>query len=466
MVAIHVKWQRLAPVALLLAALACSPPRSWAQGQDAAAAGFKFGKVDSKLLDEVNECARQFDKKGLLFREPGVETYVEGIGRKLLADQPALENVDFQFRVLRDPMVNAFALPNGTIYVTTGLLGVLENEAQLASVLGHEATHVINRHTFLENRSARKKVLAITILQGVADSAPGGGGAAGSAFGLTVNAIRLGSQIGAMILEASIYGYSQDREREADRHGYELMTRASYDPHAMARTFELLDEKLEFEPIEGFYRTHPKLEERRKTAIERSEADKLKDLSVGTESDYLAHVAPAICANIEADLNSRRARTAVARASRLTDWRPDDPKYQVLLGEAYRGLGAKTAEPTDEEAGRHGQAEHRKLYFQMTEQEEQTKLEAKPGGGATRSANLAKAEKLFLGAIERDPRYADAHRELGFLYEQQSRPAEAAREYRQYLAITAGTSLDHLRIERRLAQLEKTILPRVPAEQP
>ncbi len=335
---------------------------------------------------------------------------------------------------------------------------MLENEAQLASVLGHEATHVINRHTYFENRSVRKKILAINILQGIAANVPGGN-SGGSAFGMTVALIGLGCQVGSIVVEASIYGYSQEKEREADGHGYELMSGASYDPRAMARTFELLDEKLEFEPLEGFYWTHPKLELRRKTALARSESESLKDVRLGTESDFLAHVAPAICANIEADLISRRARTAVARASRLTKWKPDEPRYQVLLGDAYRGLGAKTAEPTEEEQGRHGQAEHRKLYFQMTEQEEQAKLLAKPDGNATRRANLDTAEKLYLGVIERDPMYAVGYRDLGFLYEQESKPADAAREYRKYLELTAGTSLDRLRIERRLAQVERAVLP-------
>jgi beta-barrel assembly-enhancing protease len=438
--------------ALLLISL--SPVR--AQDQEAPASSFKFSTVDDKLLDEVNEYDRQLGKKGLVFHEPGLDSYVDEVGRKLIANQPPLENVEFRFHVLRDPMVNAFALPNGSIYVTTGLLAVLENEAQLASVLGHEATHVIKRHTYLENRSMRKKVLTINILQGVAATMPGG-----SLFGA---AIVIGTSVSAAIVAATVFGYSQNKEREADQHGLELMTGASYDPRAMPRTFELLDERLEFEPVENLYRTHPKLEERRKVALDRIAGANLKDVRASTESEYLAHVAPAICANIEADLNSRRARTALARAGRLTRWMPNELKYQVLLADAYRSLGAKAAEPTPDEQGRHGQAEHRKLYFRMTEQEEQTQLLAKPDGSATRDSNLGDAEKLYLWVIEQNPEYPDPHRGLGFLYEQQSKPAGAAREYRRYLELTAGTSLDRLRIERRLAQVERA-LPRASPEQ-
>jgi len=183
------------------------------------------------------------------------------------------------------------------------------------------------------------------------------------------------------------------------------------------------------------------------------------DARMGGESEYLAHAAPAICANIEADLNCRRARTAVARALRLQQWNPAEPRYRVLLADAYRALGAKTAEPTVEEEGRHGQAEHRKLYFRMTEQEEQARLLTKPEGSAARSENFSKSEALYRRTIEQNPDYALAHRGLGFLYEQEGNNSEAAREYRKYLDLTADTNLDHLRIARRLAQIEKTMQP-------
>lgn len=433
---------------VLLVALVI-PPFVRAQEQGISPSEFKFSAVDDKLLGEATEYNRQLEKKGLVFHDPVVESYVQEIGRKLVANQPPMEKVEFRFRVLRDPMVNAFASPDGSIYVTTGLLARLEDEAQLASVLGHEVTHVVKRHMYLENRSMRKKALAINILDAVAACAPGG-----STFG---EAVIIGANLSAMIVNASIYGYSQNKEREADRFGFELMTQSSYDPAAMPRTFELLDERLEFEPVEGFYRTHPKLEERRKTALEWVAAATPKDARVGTESDYLAHVAPVVCANIESDLNSRRARTALARAERLAKWKPDEPKYQVLVADAYRSLGAKPVEPTLEEQGRHGQAEHRKQYFQMTEAEEQRQLLTKPDGSATRDRNLHDAEALYLGAIQLNPKYPDPHRGLGFLYEQEMKPTEAAREYKTYLDLTGGTSLDRLRIERRLADMERAM---------
>jgi hypothetical protein len=239
------------------------------------------------------------------------------------------------------------------------------------------------------------------------------------------------------------------------------MTSASYDPHAMARTFELLDEsgKLEYEPIQGFYHDHPKLTERRATALQFASAQTVGEPVLGSETEYLAKVSPAICYNIEADLNSHRARSAVVGAKRLATAFPDEAKYQVLLADSYRTLGAKTAVASEEERSRHGQAEHRKEYFQMTEEEEQKRLLEKPEGKAALQENLDRAETLYLGVMQRNPTVSEAYRGLGFLYEQQAKYGEAARQYGRYLELVSGTSLDRIRIERRRAAVEKLASP-------
>ncbi|HXR40019.1 MAG TPA: M48 family metalloprotease [Terracidiphilus sp.] len=426
------------------------------KSQDNPASGFKFTKIDNQLLDEVNELDQMYVKKGLVLQDPDLQEYLDSVGKRVMGTRPAPEQVEIRFRALRDPMVNAFASPNGTIYVTTGLLALLENEAQLAGVLGHELTHVYNRHTYLENRSERKKVLTINILQAAASLAPAGANLSQTAqiFGA---AIRLGAAVSSEVLVASIYGYSREKEREADSNGLTSMVAANYDPHAMARSFELMDQdgKFEFEPIVGFYRDHPKLTDRRAAALEFASAHTPGEPRPSPENEYLAKVAPAICYNIEADIISRRARTAVARAMKLTTAMPDEPRYQVLLADAYRSLGAKMRAPSQEELSRHGQAEDRKEYANLTDQEEQKRLLQKPEGAAALHENLDQAEKLYSGVIQHNPSYADAYRGLGFLYEQEAKYTEAAGEYRHYLDLVAGTTIDHLRIERRLAAVEK-----------
>lgn len=420
--------------------IASLPSHSQAPGSE-----FKFTKVDLQLLDNINEVDRQVAKKGLIFENPDLQAYMDSVCRTLMAKQPTPENVNFRCLVLRDPMQNAFAEPNGTVYVTTGLLSLLENEAELAGVLGHELTHTYKRHLYLENRSMRKKVLTMNILS-IASAVPGVGAA-----------VALGSAITDQILIASVYGYSRENEEEADNNGMAEMVAASYDPSAMARSFELLDEgsRYEFEPFDTFYHDHPKLTERRKYAEDFATSHPVANPRPASEKEYLDKVAPAICYNIEADINSRRARSAVRAAQRLVNAFPGNPKYQLLLGDSYRALGAKPKTLSDDEMTRHGKSEDRKNFFKRTEQEEQKSLLEKPEGQAALKENETQAEKLYFGVVQSNPTYADAYRDLGFLYEQEEKYPDAAAQYRHYLDMVSGTSLDHRRVELRLDKVLK-----------
>ena len=434
--------------------LACGGPLAYGQG--APSQEFKFTNIDLQLLDDVNEVDRQVTKKGLIFGDADLQAYMDSVCKRLIAERPTPERVQFRCLVLRDPMQNAFAEPNGTVYVTTGLLALLENESELAGVLGHELTHTYNRHLYLENRSMRKKVLAINILSAAASVAPGGSGYS-SGVQLFGAAVQLGAAVTSQILVASVYGYSRDKEQEADSNGLSMMAAATYDPKAMARSFELLDQgsRYEFEPFDTFYHDHPKLAERHQFADGFAAQHPVAVPRPTPEKEYLAKVAPAICYNIEVDINSRRARSAVRAAKRLVDAFPDVPRYQLLLGDAYRALGAKPPLLSDEEMTSHGKSEDRKNYFNRTEQEEQKKLLEKPEGQAALKENLSLAEKLYQTVAQSSPSYAETYRDLGFLYEDEGKYPEAIAQYRHYLEMVAGTSLDRHRIELRLDKVLK-----------
>ncbi|MGD0347655.1 MAG: M48 family metalloprotease [Terracidiphilus sp.] len=438
---------------ILLCALVCfiSSPRG--RTQQALASDFQFTKVDDDLLSEANATDALYEKQGLVLHDPALQAYIDAVGKRVLGGRPVPQKVQFQFRVLRDTMVNAFALPNGTVYITTGILALLENEAQLAGVLGHETAHVYERHSYLENRSIRKKALTINILAIAGSWAPIGTGAAG-AFGAAIFA---GAEVSSIVLVATVYGYSREMEWQADRDGLAAMTAAGYDPHAMADAFALLDQDrtLEFEPYSTFYHDHPKLVARKQKAEDFANANTPAGAFTGSEKDYLAAVAPAIAYNIANDIENRRARTAVARAARLTAAFHDEPRYQVLLADGYRALGARTPAPSQQDLTPDGEDLQRKEYFKMTEQEEQKKLLTKPEGREALKANQAQSEKLLLAVIQNHPNYAPAYRDLGFVYQDEARYSDAAAQYRRYLDLVASTSLDHLRIEHRLAEVGK-----------
>src|SRR6185436_16101173 len=88
---------------------------------------FAFGKVDLDLLSEIKLLNERFEKEGVVFHETNLDAYLNRVGTAVVADKK-LENVEWKFRALRDSMPNAFALPNGSIYINTGLLALLDDE--------------------------------------------------------------------------------------------------------------------------------------------------------------------------------------------------------------------------------------------------------------------------------------------------------------------------------------------------
>ena len=425
-----------------------NPAAAVAQVSNGPGSAFHFTKDDLKFLNEAKAIDSALEAKGFILHDPDVQSFVDSVGQRVSAGRPTPEKVTFRFFVLRDTSVNAYSLANGSVYVTTGLLSLLKNEAQLASVLSHETSHVYERHGYLENRSAGQKSLAMEIIAAAAYWVPGGY-AASLAADATAN-------VSSLILIESIYGYSREKEQQADADGIAAMASAGYNPHAMAASFELLDQDstLEFEPRPTFYHDHPKLKDREPAALEYADSHTPADARIGSEQDYLNAVAPAIVSNVEDDLEMRRPRTAVARATRLVNAFPGNPEYQMLLGEAYRQLGAKTTEPTQEELTHRGEANQRKLMLKMSQEQEQQKLLSTDLGRATLKQNQAAAEKLFLSVIQEQPDDALVYRELGFLYEDEGRYSEAAAKYQDYLKRLAPNSLDRYRIERRLAQCQ------------
>jgi predicted Zn-dependent protease len=411
-------------------------------------AAFQFTKVDDNLRGEADAVDAEYERRGLVFADADLQAFIDSVGNRVLGERAAPEKVTYRFIVLRDPVVNAFALPNGSVYVTTGLLALLENEAQLAGVLGHETAHIYERHPYLENRSLRKKTVAAEIISAAAAWVPGGYG--------TWLAATAAANIGTLLLVESVYGYSREMESQADRDGLAAMTAAGYNPHAMAVAFELLeqDSSLEYEPYHTFYHDHPSLIRRRGDAEAFADAHTPAGARTGLRKDYITVVAPAIVSNIDNDIESRRPRTAVARATRLVEAFPGVAQYEVLLGDSYRALGAKTTLPSID-ATPAGEDQARNEVLKMTEQQEQKALLKTPVGQAALKENQGKAEEAFVAAIAIDPQYALAYRDLGFLCQDESRFADAAVNYKRYLQLVAGTSLDRLRIGRRLAEVEK-----------
>ncbi|MFN3592718.1 MAG: M48 family metalloprotease, partial [Thermaurantiacus sp.] len=177
--------------------------------------------------------------------------YVRRVGlRVALEAVPGSRESDWTISVLSSPVPNAMAVPGGYLYITRGLLGMMNSEAELASVLGHEAGHIAARHAQRRQRPATVGAL----------------GTIATAVLLGGDAARL-AQLGSAAL---VGGYSRNQEREADSLGLQYMARAGYDPMAAASMLAALDrvatvegrQQLERPGVASIFASHPVTAER------------------------------------------------------------------------------------------------------------------------------------------------------------------------------------------------------------
>ena len=217
------------------------------------------GERQLMLMSEQEEIAidkenapHQFSMDYGAAQDAALNSYIDGVGKKL-AGVSHRPQMPFSFRAVNAVYVNAYAFPGGSIAVTRGILVAVENEAELAALVGHEIGHVNARHTA---QQMTKNMLLNVGLAGASVFA----GDYGSLLG------NVGS-IGASVLLAS---YSRENEREADALGLEYMTRAGYNPEGMVGLMEILRSLSKHEPsaIETMFSTHPMSEERFQTALE------------------------------------------------------------------------------------------------------------------------------------------------------------------------------------------------------
>lgn len=163
----------------------------------------------------------------------------------------------FSFKVLNSSQINAFAGPGGYVYVTTGLLEVLESRDELAAVLAHELGHVSGRHSVRALRSANIAGTVLTIFDIIVAL-----GAAAAGVPAAGDLVRATGFLTTMII---FQGYSRAYEAQADRLGIQYMKKAGYQPKAMISVFEkfikLREEEGKKERL-TILSSHPALEER------------------------------------------------------------------------------------------------------------------------------------------------------------------------------------------------------------
>jgi predicted Zn-dependent protease len=182
--------------------------------------------------------------------DPDVDQYLTSVGRKLVSHSPyGAQHI--QVFAVRDPDINAFTLPGGYIGVNSGLVVATDDESELASVIAHEVGHVVQRHVArgMAERSQGRGVMLATLAAALLAALSGSGD-------LAMGVASFG-QAAAVNRQLS---FSRSAEQEADREGFNMMTKAGYDPRGMAQMFRRLMKASNLNEGTGgnaFARTHP-----------------------------------------------------------------------------------------------------------------------------------------------------------------------------------------------------------------
>ncbi len=205
---------------------------------------------EKKIADQIMRSVMASDE---VISDPEITDYIQNLGMRLASNGPD-KTQWFNFFVVKDNSINAFAMPGGVIGVHTGLIVAATNESELAGVMGHEIGHVVQHH--MARMMAQQKNDSLISMAGMA---------------LAILSARANPQLASAAMMTSSAGavqkqldYTRDHEREADRVGISILESAGYDTHGMASFFQIMQKGTRY--VEGsaptFLRTHPITSER------------------------------------------------------------------------------------------------------------------------------------------------------------------------------------------------------------
>jgi predicted Zn-dependent protease len=283
---------------------------------------------------------------------------------------------DMRVYTVRTPLFNASMAPNGMMQVWTGLLLRMENEAQLAAVIGHEIGHYLQRHSVERLRDARAK----------------------SAFATLMAPLGLIGLVGQMGAIASLLAFSREHENEADRIGIALMKKAALDTREASKVWANVRAELAAGPggdpaqRSVMMATHPGIAERQ------GELEKLAEGASGDsgEARYLERIEPLLWGLAEDELKRAQYDESIVLFTRLADKRAQRGDLRWFRGEARR-------------------------------------LRAQ-------GDDVALAMADFEAALALDKPPAQAHRSLAFVHRDQGRKPEAAAAFKKYLDAAPAAS--------------------------
>jgi predicted Zn-dependent protease len=367
-------------------------------------------KLGKKVLEDIA-------KHEELVRDLSLQDFVNRVGRSLL-NYIGPTPFEYDFYVIRSREPNAFAIPGGHIFITTGLLGLAENESEVAGVLSHEISHVKGRHIDqMIERSKRFNIAALAAM--IAGAIAGRGGAASQAAATAAMA-------GA---EAMMLKYTRENEVDADQNGLYLMVKAGYNPNALVSFLKKMERhSLGLSKFPQYLMTHPALDSRI-ALLENLLTLEPKPLPPFKETGSYKRV------QTRGLVEEREPADAVVHFESLVKTNPEDTDALFGLGLAYERAGrldrtidilqrASQVDPKDVELARElgiacflaGRVDQAVEILEPLSQSDDLKSLYFLGRAYQEKGLVDRARELFLKVKSRSGEYVDLYYNLGSVY--------------------------------------------------
>ena len=339
----------------------------------------KLQEDEKRIWNRSKEEQKRLNQSNLIYDDPALTAYVNEVARNLVPRDVQGKGISIEVKIIKNPLLNAFAYPNGVIYVHTGILAKMDNEAQLSTLLGHEMTHVTHRHAVQQFRTVKNTTAVLATIQ-----------MASVPFGVYGSLANVLGTVGAM---ASVTGYSQELETEADVVGMDVMAAAGYDPQETPKLFIYLKSDLEKNKVEEpfFFGSHPRLQERIKNFEKLSESTYAGKTSVKGAERFNLLISSLLLDNAMMDLDMGRYSSALEGVEKFLGRQPSSARGHFCLGEIYRQRGEE--------------------------------------------GDSQKAEKEYHQALSCDLNYPPPHKGLGILYYKQGIANKSIEEFEKYLQL-------------------------------
>jgi predicted Zn-dependent protease len=324
--------------------------------------------------------------RGERYGNPEVEAFLADMARRMLGTSLDRHEIAIEFFIVRRPTLSAWVYPYGKVAVTTGLLAGMDNDSQLAAIIGHELAHFIDRHSYREliadkRQSAVGKGLGFLATALVAKQT-----------GVIDTRLMKTGQIWTDLVTS---GYSRELEHDADAEGLALMAAGQYTQREAVPAFEALAQNDLYGVVDvaAIWSSHPKLADRIEN-LRAAIADSTQVAGPIDTNAYRRALATVFVVNAQLDMNEHHHEHARATLARVLEAAPDNGWAQFFYGETWR--------------------------------------REQPDG-----PDLSPRIEAYARAISADPDLAPAHRELGMAYRQQGATADAIAAFDHYLTLAS-----------------------------